>query len=262
MVGVFWIRSLNKIHNTLQDDGMTDRKERMVWSSPVLFSRSFFAFYDWVALGCHCRWIWQCRASYILEFYNRHVSGNHLDIGTGTGYFPDKCRFPVPNPRLALLDINPHSLVRASGRLKRHHPQVFRKNILEPLALDGQRFDSIGLTHVLHCLPGNMESKEVVFRNLLPLINPDGIVFGTTFLYRETRHSFLAESTFRWANQMKIMSNLQDSREGLERILHRYFRESHIEICGCEALFWGKGLIKNTGSSEKPPLLHRHHGLY
>ena len=116
--------------------------------------------YDWLALELHCRFIWRCPASRIAGFYDRHISGNHLDIGVGTGYFPDKCRSMGNNPRLALMDINPDNLARARKRLKRYRPAVYQANILEPVSLDVPGFDSIGLSYVLHCLPGTMETKE------------------------------------------------------------------------------------------------------
>ena len=210
------------------------------WSGEALLTRSFLSIYDWFALEFHCRLVWRCAAANIVEFYNQHISGNHLDIGVGTGYFLDKCRFPVNNPRLALADINYDGLAIAQKRLKRYQPSVYRRNVLEPVHLDGQRFDSIGLCHVLHCLQGTMETKEIVFEHILPLLNPGGIVFGTTFLYRGIKRSLLATGTFWLANRLRFMCNKQDSPEELARSLKKYFTESHIELCGCEALFWAR----------------------
>ena len=48
--------------------------------------------------------IWRCPTSRLLRFFDTHVSANHLDVGVGTGYFLDKCRFPTatpPKPRRA-----------------------------------------------------------------------------------------------------------------------------------------------------------------
>ena len=210
------------------------------WFSRTPGTRAFLSVYDWVALGIHCRLIWQCSASRIVEFYSQHISGNHLDIGVGTGYFLDKCRFPTESPRLALVDINPDSLAAAQKRLKRYQPGVCQRNVLEPVYLDTHGFDSIGLVHVLHCLPGTMETKGIVFENILPLLNPGGTIFGTTFLYQGIRRNLLANCTFWWANRLGFMSNKQDSLEGLTQILKKYFTESHIDLCGCEALFWAR----------------------
>jgi SAM-dependent methyltransferase len=216
---------------------MTDSLSRTPWSGHSFFTRGFLPIYDWMALGCHCRFIWQCPSKYILEFYNQHISGNHLDIGAGTGYFLDQCKFPVQRPRLALADINPNGLAMAKKRLKRYQPEVYGCNILEPFTIDNTGFDSIGLVNVLHCLPGTMDSKSPAFRNIAALLNPGGILFGTTFISQEVRHSFLAGFTFWWANRLGIMSNKQDTLESLTRNLNQYFEESQVEIHGCEAFF-------------------------
>lgn len=176
---------------------MPEQSIETPWSSHSLFFRGFLSIYDWLALGFCCRFIWHCRSGYILRFYNQHVSVNHLDIGAGTGYFLDKCHFPVKHPRLVIIDINPRSLAMAQRRLKRYHPRVYRRDVLEPLSLEERGFDSISVTHLLHCLPGNMEAKGAVFRHILPLLNPGGVVFGSTFLYQGIHRSIPASLTFR-----------------------------------------------------------------
>jgi ubiquinone/menaquinone biosynthesis C-methylase UbiE len=213
---------------------------RTPWSSKALGTRIFLSVYDWFALGLNCRLIWQCSAGRIVDFYNQHISGNHLDIGIGTGYFLDKCRFSIEKPRLALMDINNDILTAAQKRLNRYCPQIYQRNIFEPISLNGHGFDSIGLCHVLHCLPGTMETKEIAFKNILPLLNPGGIVFGATFLYRGIKRNPLATATFWAANSLGFMSNRQDSPEGLARSLKKYFTQSHVDLCGCEAFFWAR----------------------
>ena len=213
---------------------------RTPWSGKAPHTRLFLSIYDWLALECHCRLIWRCSPSDIVDFYNQHISENHLDIGVGTGYFLDKCQFLTKNPRLVLMDINADILAMAQKRLKRYQPSVYQRNILEPIPLDVHGFDSIGLGHVLHCLPGTMETKGIVFENILPLLNPGGIVFGTTFLFQGIKRNLLATSAFWLANRTGFMSNHQDSLEGLTQNLKKYFAESHIDLCGCEALFWAR----------------------
>jgi SAM-dependent methyltransferase len=211
---------------------------RTPWSGHALYTKAFLSAYDWFALGFHCRFVWQCPPSHVLELYDQHISRNHLDIGVGTGYFLDKCRFPTEHPRLVLVDINPNSLAVAQKRLKRYHPQVHRRDILEPLCIDTPGFDSIGLSHLLHCLPGTMDTKGTVFQNIMPLLNPGGVVFGTTFLYEGIKSNPLAKYMFWWTNLLGFMTNKQDSMDGLAQNLRRYFSESHIESRGCGALFW------------------------
>ena len=108
-----------------------------------LYSRLFLRFYDRLALGFNCRLIWRCPTRHMLNHYNTHVSGNHLDIGVGTGYFMDRCTFPVPSPRLALMDLSPNSLQAASKRLARYNPEVYQRNALEPFDIYGGSFDSV-----------------------------------------------------------------------------------------------------------------------
>ena len=49
---------------------------------------------------------------------------------------------------------------------------MYRRNVLEPIFLEGERFDSIGLNYLLHCIPGIIESKSVVFDHLMNIIKP------------------------------------------------------------------------------------------
>jgi ubiquinone/menaquinone biosynthesis C-methylase UbiE len=206
----------------------------------AIYTRPFLAMYDWVVLGFFCRFVWKCPSHHMLELYNQHISANHLDIGVGTGYFLDHSKFPVDNPRLALMDLNPNSLRKCESRLKRYNPEIYRANVLE---LDGskfQKFDSVSLTNLLHCLPGTMETKRIVFGNIRSLLNPDGVVFGSTIPYKGVRHSFLAEYFINTNNARGIMTNKQDDLEGLEQNLAQHFSDSSVKAIGSMALFRAK----------------------
>src|SRR5262249_28963545 len=82
---------------------------------------------------------------------------------------------PVPQPRLALLDLNRNSLHIAARRLVRYRPEIYRANVLEPLSIVGPRFDSNGVSALLHCLPGTMRAKAVALDHLKALLNPGGV---------------------------------------------------------------------------------------
>jgi hypothetical protein len=66
----------------------------------AIYSKLFLSVYDFYVLGFSNSFVWQCPSRLILAFYNEHISGKQLDVGVGTGYFLDKCQFPVPIPRL------------------------------------------------------------------------------------------------------------------------------------------------------------------
>lgn len=213
---------------------------RRLWASQVLYTRWFLAAYDRIALGTTSRLIWQCPSDNIISLYNQHVSANHLDVGVGTGYFLDNCVFPSTNPRLVLVDLNLNSLTIARKRLARYSPQTYHQNALGPLDIVDPCFDSIAVNHLLHCLPVTMQAKGTVFEHLKTLLNPGGILFGTTLLYSGVKRSFPATYTYYWLNLLGIMTNKQDDVEGLKQNLARHFTKSCIEIIGCGALFWGR----------------------
>ncbi|WP_437628059.1 class I SAM-dependent methyltransferase [Sorangium sp. So ce1151] len=165
------------------------------------------------------------------------VARHHLDVGAGTGYFLDRCRFPSPHPRVVLMDLNSETLEFASRRIARYNPITYRRNVLEPISLDGPPFDSVGVNYLLHCLPGTMESKAVAFDHLKPLMSPGAVLFGATVLQGGVARSWLAKRLMAIYNNDGIFSNEKDDLEGLERALDHRFRDVSVEVVGCAALF-------------------------
>jgi len=176
----------------------------------------------------------------MLEMYNNHVSSNHLDIGVGSGYFMDKCSFPSSKPRLVLMDLNPNSLRAASKRLARFQAEVYQRNVMEPFNLPVPPFDSIGMMNLLHCLPGNIKTKAVVFQHACEVLNPEGTLFGSTILYRGVKKNLMATQALEMNNLRGIMTNLEDTVEDLKEALEDLFSESSVNVIGCEALFWAR----------------------
>lgn len=103
-----------------------------VAAGQAVYSPLLLAFYDFGVLGVTNRFIWKCQSKNLLAQYDRLVSGVHLDVGVGSGYFLDKCRFPVSNPRIGPFDLNSNSLAKTAHRIRRYHPQVFHGDVLQP----------------------------------------------------------------------------------------------------------------------------------
>jgi len=213
----------------------TDPKR--IEAGTALYSHYFLCMYDWLALGYNCRFIWKCPSHHMLELYNKYVSANHLDIGVATGYFMDKCEFPGDKPRLVLMDLNHNSLRTASKRLARYNPGIYQRNALDPFDIDAPAFDSIGMLNLLHCIPGNMKTKGIVFENVKAVMNPDAVLFGSTILYGGVKRSAIATCLAKTNNRFGIMSNIDDNLDDLRNELQRYFSNSSVETIGCVALF-------------------------
>ena len=215
---------------------MSEITPEQVKAGQAVYSRPFLAIYDWV-IGFNLRFLWRCPPGRVLDLYNEHVSANHLDVGVATGTFLDRCKFPVSGPRLALMDLNPNSLAVAAKHLARYQPETYLRNVLDPIQIDAPLFDSVGLANLLHCLPGTMRTKRVVFENLRAVLKPGGTLFGCTVLYRGVKRSPLATLALYFLNATGGMPNKQDDLEGLKRILAECFPESSVKVVGCIALF-------------------------
>ncbi|UQA57006.1 class I SAM-dependent methyltransferase [Polyangium aurulentum] len=192
--------------------------------------------YDLV-LGLISGALWGCPAGRVVDFYDEHVSGNHLDVGVGTGYFLDHCRFPVARPRLVLMDSNLDPLEHASKRLARYEPTKLQANVLRPVSYDGERFDSVGINHVVHCLPGTMHEKGRAFGHLRALMKDGAILFGATVLGRGVKHNELGALWLRRFNAKGVLDNARDDREGLEAALREHFSSASVRVVGRTALF-------------------------
>ncbi|BAY29779.1 hypothetical protein NIES2107_16230 [Nostoc carneum NIES-2107] len=224
-------------------DQASQKREITIDSSlgAAIYSKSLLMIYDFFVLGLSNTFFWKCPTKLILEFYNQHISAKHLDVGVGTGYFLDKCKFPNPNSIISLVDLNPNSLEITSQRIHRYKPKSFLADVFQPLPLEPTSFDSIGINYLLHCLPGNnILSKEIVFKNLKTLLKDDGVIFGTTILGKGVSHNLFARQLMRTYNAKGIFGNINDSCEDLAKILKKHFRTYEIRIVGCVAFFVGR----------------------
>jgi SAM-dependent methyltransferase len=218
------------------------------YAGQAIYSPATLALYDFVVLTLSNPLVWRCPTRRILELYDRHATGNHLDVGVGTGWYLDRCKFPAAAPRIGLLDLNRNSLAAAARRIARHRPEQYQADVLKPLTVSALPFQSIALTYLLHCLPGDITQKAVVFDNLAPLLAPDGVMFGATLLSSGVERSAAARALMHVYNGKGVFSNAADSVEALQAALDRRFDFVQLDIIGCAALFVGKH-IRSSGSA-------------
>jgi SAM-dependent methyltransferase len=232
---------MNKPYDTTlaragHDSFALDRSDPAYRGQALYTARTLRA-YDAVVVKLSNSLVWRCPARRILEQYDRHVSTAHLDVGPGTGYYLGRCRFPGEAPDITLLDPNADVLRYAAHRLARYRPATKAADVLKPIGLELVSFRSVALSYVLHCLPGDIDSKAVVFDNLGPLLEPGGVIFGTTILNQGVEHTRLGRTLLRTYNRKGIFSNLHDDRDALERALADRFDRYELDVSGGVALF-------------------------
>lgn len=214
--------------------------QERVFAGQAVYTKRALGAYDFVVLGISNRFLWKCPTQRLIEHYNSHVSTNHLDVGVGTGYFLDNCRFPSPTPRIALMDLNPNTLEFASERIERYKPEFYRRSVLDPIQIDAPKFDSVGINYLLHCVPGTIESKAIAFDHLKVLMNPKAVLFGATLLQGGAPRNWFAKRLMDIYNEKGIFSNAADHLDGLIKELRKRFNDVSVEVVGCAALFCGR----------------------
>jgi len=201
------------------------------------YTPGFLRIYVLVVLGIFGPLVWRCPTSLVVAHYDRHIGRRHLDVGPGTGYFIERARLPS-NARVLLVDPNPNVLRHAARRLARLSPSVLQADILKPLPVD-ERFDSVALNYVLHCLPGPMARKAAAIQNAAAVLDTDGTLFGATVLGTPALHTWLSRGALRDTNRRGIFDNISDTEEVLRQILGASFEAVDIEVIGSVAVFGG-----------------------
>jgi len=207
------------------------------------YSPRLLAVYDWLVLGLNARLLWRCNPKELLELYDRRASNEHLDIGVGSGYFLDRCQFPSASPRICLFDLNPNSLAFAASRIARHRPESHQGDVLAPLPFSAGRFRSVGMSALLHCLPGNITTKASAFKNVARCMAPGAPLFGCTVVNVPERMHWLARRVMKNLNRDGVFSNLDDRPEELERALAQHFDAVQVRLVGCVAIFEARARV-------------------
>ncbi|MCJ8348998.1 class I SAM-dependent methyltransferase [Moritella sp.] len=207
-----------------------------VITGQAVYSKKVLSIYDIWVLGFSNNYLWKCPTNIIGKKFATLVSNNHLDVGVGTGYYLKKY-LPSTVRRVALVDLNNNSLESTSKAIKHLNPEVYCRNILEPLALNCDKFDSVSINYLLHCLPGNLSEKSIAFSHLREVINEGGVLFGSTILGKNISRNTLAKKLMAFYNKKGIFNNINDDLVSLDIALKEHFSDVKIEIIGCVAIF-------------------------
>jgi SAM-dependent methyltransferase len=149
----------------------------------AVYTPFFLFIYDWYVLGL-INWLaWRCSTSKVLlPFFTSHLRSNHLDIGVGTGYYLSHCSL-TPEHHITLMDLNQNSLEAANARIGNVARMVQGDALAASLPFkEKEKFDSISLFYLLHCMPGPLERKKVLFENLRSHLTDDGILYQRSWI--------------------------------------------------------------------------------
>ena len=202
--------------------------ENAVTKAHAVYTPFTLAIYDMLVHGLSNRFAWRCPTQRLVELYRENLSPDHLEAGVGTGLLLDRAATPKLK-RLVLLDANRNCLDRAAQRLARFKPEPHQVNLLAPLALRTAPVASIGLTYLLHCLPGRMDEKLKAIDHLRLLMR-DGE--GSRFLFRMAK-GFDVMPNRRRARVTEtigeIVAELDGAPENLERGI-RYMEQEGVLV--------------------------------
>jgi ubiquinone/menaquinone biosynthesis C-methylase UbiE len=207
------------------------------YTGQARYTARFLRVYDTIVLRFNGQLAWRCPPRRLVRLYDELVSSNHLDIGVGTGYFLDKCRYPTQSPGITLMDLNRTPLEVAAKRLHRFQPRTHQANALEPFGLPASTFESVGLNWLLHCLPGNIATKSAVFDHCKTVLAPGGVVFGSTVLSGGVRHTRWSRWLMERLNRDGTFTNRDDDLDGLKTQLNQRFDSARVEVVGALGIF-------------------------
>ena len=141
--------------------------------------------YDVLVLGLSNRFAWRCPSGAMLERYDRHVGRRYVDLGVGTGWFLDRCRWPVERPEITLLDLNENSLSMAAQTSAAVRAADGAGERARSASARGRSF-RLRRSQLPAPLPTRTDRVKAatLAKNVCPYLAPGGVFFGSTILGR------------------------------------------------------------------------------
>lgn len=203
----------------------------------AIYSPFVLSIYDLWVLNISNSFFWKCSTKDILlPFFKKNLSKKHLDVGVGTGYYLKNSDLSDHHD-ITLMDLNENSLAAAKNRLRPFAVKTIHHDIMQTVPDHFHHlYDSISLFYLIHCLPGDLNNKSLIFNNLKKL-SPNGVVYGATILGEYIHHNYGGKKLMNIYNKKGIFSNRIDTAEKLKLILEDHFHEVNVEIYGKVALF-------------------------
>jgi len=206
----------------------------------AVYGRFVLFIYDFWVLGVSNKFGWRCSTSRLqLPFFKKYLSHRHLDIGVGTGYYPSHAGL-TSSHKYTMLDLNPNTLAMANSKIGKKATTV-QHDALTPLPFKkDEKFDSVSVFFLLHCMPGPPSNKARLFEMVKPCLSDEGVLYGTTILGKGVRHNLFGRTLMRLYNRMGTFDNWGDSKEAFEEALRENFGEVKCWVEGVVLMFVAK----------------------
>lgn len=214
-----------------------DATTRKVKRSQRFFNKTSLFIYDILLYGVISKYAWGSSIQRLDAHYRKYLTGNHLEVGVGTGFLLNRAVLPSTRPRLALMDLSRECLEKTRRRVARYAPEAYLQNLLEPIQHKMDKFDSIGINYVMHCVPGGFREKGVVFAHLQKHLGENGILFGTTVLSEGVHQNALAKPFMWLMNALGVFNNRRDNAGDLRECLESTFRVIQFDVVGVTVFF-------------------------
>ncbi|KZF25344.1 S-adenosyl-L-methionine dependent methyltransferase [Xylona heveae TC161] len=196
--------------------------------------------YDFFVLGFINSFAWRCPTNkHLLPLFKNNIRTTHLDIGVGTGYYLKNSNV-APSVQLTLSDLSPNAIRVAKLRSGRHDATEILWDVTQPFPLsEGKydKFDSVSMFYVLHCVPGPVKNKVVVFENLKSCMTVDGVLTGATVLGKGIEDNFLGRRIRAHCVANGVFDNVDDDAETFINALRSNFHEVEVELIGVSLVF-------------------------
>ncbi|MFI6046390.1 SAM-dependent methyltransferase [Nocardia sp. NPDC051321] len=194
--------------------------------------------YDLWVLGFNNRFVWRCPTKHLRRLYADNISGDHLDVGPGSGWHLSHATYPVAAPKVTLVDLTERSMEMTTRRLRQRdiEPVSHVGSVLQPLPVDRQ-YASVAASLLMHCVPGTWDTKGIAFRHIADATTDDGVFFGATVLSHGVPDTALSRATAKAFQRRGLFHNQDDDLTGLVDALERAFAAVEVNTIGSTALW-------------------------
>jgi len=196
--------------------------------------------YDAAVLNIAVPYAWGVPLETGRAMYRRLVGPRHLDIGVATGYFLRKALADRDAAQITLMDLNENATRYAARKLERFDVTEAVGDALEPFPVDGP-FDSIGMFHLLHCMPGTVAQKAVAFDHAIAVLAEGGVCFGASVTPAGRSLNPFGQLVLNASNRTGALNNANDDHDALRTEIESRFSDVKIELRGVMTLWEARG---------------------